>query len=80
MYWQYTTALASLVPAATNPETKTNAARAVASFVFIVIPPIGSVDSNNERERFLPTPTFLLIGETFPRGTTMMRQSSDRGR
>src|SRR5258706_1815865 len=46
MYWQYTTALASLVLTATNPEIKTNAARAVASFVFIVTPPIGrSVDS-----------------------------------
>ena len=40
MYWQYTTALASFVLTATNPEIRTDAVSTNVSFVFIVIPPI----------------------------------------
>jgi hypothetical protein len=50
VYWQYTTAPAFLVLAATNPETKTVAVSTNVSFAFIAIPRIGDfMDLNKKR-------------------------------
>jgi hypothetical protein len=81
MYWQYTTALASFVLTATNPEIRTDAVSTNVSFVFIVIPPIGdSVDSTTKESAFcqLP-PTRVSIGDMFDCGPTITRYRTAEG-